>query len=137
MNKLFKPVLLISLILYSITSAASEPSVTLAGIWKHDEQPVWVQISKQEDVVSGVFLRHDIKPELNGEPFIKQFSPDQSNASLWNGLVYATRLKEFKSAKIIQDSADAFTLTVRVKMGFVKRKVVSNWSRSKSVSAQQ
>lgn len=82
-------------------------------------------------------MRHDIKPELNGKPFIKQFVAEADNQLLWNGLVYAARLKEFKEAEISQDSVDAFVLTATVKVAFIKRTVVSNWSRSKGVSSEQ
>jgi hypothetical protein len=130
MNKLFRLNFLICLSLYCNTLAASELSGALSGIWKHDEQPVWVQISNQDHLISGVFLQHDVKPDLNGQLFIKEFSSDLNDPSLLAGLVYAARLKKFKAAEIEQNSADAFVLTATVKMGFIKRTVISNWSRS-------
>ncbi len=132
MKTLLKLSIFVTLVLYGGTLAASE----LSGTWKHDEQPVWVQISNQDDVISGIFLRHDVKPELNGKAFIKQFSLDPKDPSQLKGLVYAARLKEFKAAEITQENVDAFTLTVRVKMGFIKRTVISNWSRSEDVPSE-
>ncbi|MDG1906579.1 MAG: hypothetical protein P8I38_13225 [Arenicella sp.] len=141
MKKLFSFNLMLCLILCCNTLAASELSgalsAPLTGKWKHDKQPVWVQITNQDNVISGTFMRHDIKPELNGKPFIKQFVAEADNQLLWNGLVYAARLKEFKEAEISQDSVDAFVLTATVKVAFIKRTVVSNWSRSKGVSSEQ
>ena len=137
MKNLFKLNFLICLILSSNTLAASELSATLAGIWKHGEQPVWVQISSQDDVISGIFLRHDLKPELNDQSFIKQFLSDRENPSLWKGLVYAARFNEFKAAEISQDGADVFVLTATVKVGFIKRTVVSTWSRSEGVPGEE
>ena len=125
------------LILFCNTLAASELSASLTGKWKHDEQAVWVQITNQDNVISGTFMRHDLKPELNGKPFIKQFKSKANDPTTWNGMVYAARLKEFKAAEISQDTADKFTLTARVKMGFIKRTVVSNWSRSEGVPGEQ
>ena len=137
MKKLFKLKFLICQILSSHTLAASELSATLVGIWKHDEQPVWVEISNQDDVISGIFLQHDLKPQLNEKVFIKQFTHNPKASSQLKGLVYATRLKEFKAAEINQKSADAFVLTATVKVGFIKRTVVSNWSRSEGVPVQE
>lgn len=128
---------LICMILFSNFSTASELSGALSGVYKHDEQPVWVQITNQDNVVSGTFLRHELKPEFSGQSFIKEFTADTDNPFLWNGLVYAARLKEFIAAEINQDSTDAFVLTATVKVGFVKRTVVSKWTRSEVAPNEQ
>ena len=135
--KQLKFTFLICMILLSNLSTAAEISAALSGVYKHDEQPVWVQITNHDNEMSGTFLRHELKPELSGQPFIKQITSDTDNPSLWNGLVYAARLKEFKAAEINQDTADSFVLTATVKVGFIKRTVVSNWTRSEFVPSEQ
>ena len=136
MRKIIRLSFLTCLILFCNTLAASELSASLTGTWRHDTQQVWVQITNQDNVISGTFMRHDLKPELNGKPFIKQFQSKADDPTEWNGLVYAARLEEFKAAEISQDSVDAFVLTATVKVGFIKRTVVSNWSRSKGLPSE-
>ena len=101
----------------------------LAGTWKHDEQPVWVEVSKEGEVASGTVLRNDNKPDAVGAVFLRDVKSAGEKGSLWKGQVYAAALGEFKDAEISLPTGD--TMKIKVKVGFMSRSVT--WSRVESV----
>ena len=120
--------LLLAAGLVSLNLSASD----LAGTWKHDDEPVWVEISFDGDTASGTVLRNDNKPDAVGATFLKDVHSEEGAAGPWKAQVYAAALKEFKDAQISLPQADA--MTIKVKVGFMSRSVT--WSRIESVPAQ-
>lgn len=114
--------------LLSLSVSASD----LAGMWKHDDEPVWVEISFDGDTASGTVLRNDNKPDAVGAVFLKNVQGEDGVTGPWKGQVYAQALEEFKDAEISLPAADA--MKIKVKLGFISRSVT--WSRIESVPAQ-
>jgi uncharacterized protein (DUF2147 family) len=107
--------------LFSLGLSASE----LTGMWKHDDQPVWVEISFDGDMATGTVLRNDNKPDAVGATFLKEVKSEEGEQGPWAGQVYAAALNEFKDAKITLPETDAMKITVKV--GFISRSV--SWTR--------
>ena len=101
----------------------------LAGTWKHNEQPVWVEVSSAGEVSSGTVLRNDNKPDAVGAVFLRDVKSAGDAGSLWKGQVFAAALGEFKDAEISLPAAD--TMKIKVKVGFMSRSVT--WTRVDSV----
>jgi hypothetical protein len=120
--------LLFSLVFASFGLSASE----LAGLWKHSEKPVWVEISFDGSVATGTVLRNDNKPDAVGATFLRDVQGEDIKAGPWAGEVYAAPLGEFKDATISLGDADDMEITV--KLGFMSRSV--SWSRVDSVPTE-
>jgi len=93
----------------------------LAGTWKHDEQPVWVEVSKEGEVASGKVLRNDNKPDAVGAVFMREVRSEGDAGGPWTGQVYEADLGEFKDAEFTLPTAD--TMKIKVKIGFISRSV--------------
>ena len=103
-------------------SLAQPPANNLAGIWKNDEQPVWIEIVQQNDNLTGTFSRVEHHPDLEGKVMLQDFT---KTGDTWKGEIFAVRLGEFKAATLQVKHPEH--LTISVKVGFMQRTV--SWTR--------
>ena len=66
---------------------------TLAGYWKHTEEPAWIEIRFEDGAGTGTVRRNDNKPEAVGRILLKDLVDDEANAGNWRGQIYAERFK--------------------------------------------
>jgi len=98
----------------------------LAGFWKNDEHPAWIEIQFEGDTATGTVRRNQEYPDRVGRIVLKDIASDADNPGNWRGQVYAERLKEFKEAEISMPNPDS--MQIKVKVGFMNRTV--GWTRA-------
>ena len=98
------------------------------GFWKHEEDPVWIEIGAG----GGQVVRNDNRPEAVGFEMLRDLRPTEGNDSQWSGEVYAARLGEYKDATLTLEGDDL--LCFKVKVGFMSRTVL--WRRVASMRAE-
>ena len=101
----------------------------LAGVWKNDELPAWMEIQFENDSGTGTVRRNDEKPEAVGRVLLKDVVADGSAADGWRGQIYAARLEEYKDAEISLPQPDR--MEIKVKVGFMSKTVT--WTRAAAV----
>lgn len=111
----------------SATLSANE----LTGIWQNEEQPAWIELQEEAGVVTATVRRNDNKPEAVGRILLKNVVADPDKPGLWQGQIYAERLKEYKDASISLPSPEQ--LRIDVKVGFFSRSI--GWQRVAAVPA--
>jgi len=105
----------------------------IAGIWKHSDEPGWIEIQVNDGVAEGVLVRNDKFPERVGRTILKDLIADDSEDGLWTGQVYAERLGKYKNAKVSLPEPDA--LRIKVKVGFMRHTV--DWLRVDQVPTEK
>jgi len=101
----------------------------LAGVWKNDEMPAWIEIQFENDTGTGTVRRNDEKPEAVGRELLKDVVADGDSADSWRGQIFAARLGEYKDAEISLPQPDK--MEVKVKVGFMSKTVI--WTRAAAV----
>ena len=115
-------------IVFVLVAALSAPLVSAAditGIWKHAEEPGWIEIQMEEGVGTAKVVRNEAYPERVGREILKDLTAVEHEESLWQGQIYVERLGTYKDAQILLAEPDA--LEIKVKVGFISRTV--NWVR--------
>ncbi len=98
----------------------------LAGYWKNDEQPAWIEIRFEDGRGTGTVARNDEHPDRVGRVLLKDVRADEEESGSWKGQVYAERLEEYKDAGITLTDPDH--MQIKVKVGFMSRTVT--WTRA-------
>jgi len=98
----------------------------LAGDWKNDEQPAWIEIRFEGDSATGTVRRNDKKPEAVGRVLLKDVV---RHGETWVGQIYAERFEEYKDAEISLPDPDH--MEIKVKVGFMSKTVT--WTRDKAI----
>ena len=122
-------------ILLSFIAMVSAPlalAQEITGLWKHAQEPGWIEIEMQEGVAKGTLVRNDAYPERVGREILKELVLADKDKALWRGQVYAERLGEYKDADIILATSDS--LQMKVKVGFMSRTI--NWVRVEELPGQ-
>lgn len=109
---------LVALLLAPLTLADD-----ISGLWKHTEEPGWIEIRLDEG--KGTVVRNDKYPERVGRVIVKELEADGDEDNLWRGQVYAEKLGDYKKAEI--SLAEPDRLQFKVKVGFMSRTV--EWER--------
>ena len=95
-------------------------SSQLLGVWKHAEDPLWVQLSFNETSVNGVITQNDDDDTSVGKTLLDKVVYD-SDERLWSGLIYVPQLKRMHPMTLRLIDHQRFKITVKV--GFIKRSV--------------
>ena len=98
-------------------------SADISGIWKHEENPAWIEIRLEEG--SGAVVRNDTFPDRMGRTILNDLQADKSKKGLWHGVIYVEKLGEYKDVEISLPEADQMLIKGRV--GFMSRTV--EWVR--------
>ncbi len=98
----------------------------LAGIWKNDDQPAWIEIGFEDGRGTGTVVRNDEHPDRVGRVLLRELIADKEEPGSWKGQVYAERLEEYKDAGITLTGPDH--MQIKVKVGFMSRTVT--WTRA-------
>ncbi|MFT5711409.1 MAG: hypothetical protein ACI8QT_002115 [Halioglobus sp.] len=113
------------LTLVAVLSAPLASAADIAGIWKHSEQPAWIEIRMEDGAGAGVVVRNDVYPERVGREILKGLERDESEEGVWRGQVYAEALGEYKDAEV--SLPEPGRMRFKVKVGFMSRTV--KWLR--------
>lgn len=119
----------ITLFLCAMLVAPLSLAGDISGVWKHTDEPGWIEISLDEG--SGTVVRNDKFPERVGREIVKELQADESKENLWRGQVYAEKLGEYKDAEISLSEPDI--MQFKVKVGFMSRTI--EWMRVDAVPA--
>jgi len=119
----------ITLFLCAMLVAPLSLAGDISGVWKHADEPGWIEISLDEG--SGTVVRNDKFPERVGREIVKELQADESKENLWRGQVYAEKLGEYKDAEISLPEPDI--MQFKVKVGFMSRTI--EWMRVDAVPA--
>ena len=117
----------ITLFLCALLVAPLSLAGDISGVWKHAEEPGWIEISLDEG--KGTVVRNDKFPERVGREIVKELQADGSKENLWRGQVYAEKLGEYKDAEISLKEPDL--MQFKVKVGFMSRTI--EWVRVDAV----
>ena len=109
-------------ILWSPLAAAGD----LAGFWKFDEGPGWIEVRFIDGVGSATVRRNDRFPERVGRQLLKDIKADGEG---WTAQVYVERSEEYRDAKLAL--SDSGQLEIKVKVGFISRTLA--WNRVSEV----
>mgnify|MGYP001548423708 CR=1 FL=1 len=101
----------------------------IAGIWKHADEPGWIEITLEDGRGTGTVLRNDKFPERVGRKILKGLQP--AGEGEWHGQVYAERMGEYRDVKVLLAAPDS--MHFKVKVGFITRTL--EWVRSDAASA--
>ena len=101
----------------------------LAGYWKHEEEPGWLEIRFTGGTGTATVVRNDLHPEREGREILKDLVADGSS---YRATAYAWRLKEYREIQVAQPSPDIMTFVIKV--GFISHEV--NWMRVDEVPAR-
>jgi hypothetical protein len=106
--------------------AAPGLAADIAGVWKIDDQPGWIEISidPATSMGTGVVRRHDSRPRAVGRMILRD--AQQVEEGVWSGQIYAARLDSFQDARIEMSGADS--LAIKVRVGMMSRTL--SWSRA-------
>lgn len=113
----------LALLLYALLFTPVAFSADISGIWKHAQNPAWIEIRLEEG--SGTVVRNDKFPDRVGRKVLKDLQADESEQGLWHGLIYAEKLGEYKDVVVSLPEADQMHFTGKV--GFMSRTV--EWVR--------
>lgn len=116
------------LVLGLATAEASD----LDGFWKHDEEPVWLQIeTPQADAAgNGTVRAHGTNQEAIGRNILRDISPRANGG--WSAEIFAARAKRFVPA--VLQLADPEQMKITVKVGMFSRTVL--WTRVAELPAE-
>ncbi len=95
-----------------------------AGLWKHAEEPAWLEINFADGVGTGTVRRNDRFPERVGREVIKGLSAADTPGE-WQGEIFVERMGEFRDVVVTLPAADQLQFTVKV--GFMRRSI--EWMR--------
>ena len=113
-------------ILLAALSAQIETAAGIGGLWKNDDNPVWMEISlSADDIATGTVTRNEHNPDAVGRVVLKSLVADSNAENLWRGQVFAARLGEFRDAEV--RVVDGQRLEITVKVGFMSRTV--GWTK--------
>lgn len=98
-------------------------SADISGIWKHAQEPVWIEVSVEEG--SATVVRNDRSPDRVGRTLLKYLEADKSKQGLWHGLVYVEKMGDYKDVQVSLSDNDRMHTTGKV--GFMSRTV--EWVR--------
>ena len=84
--------------------AAPDLAADIAGVWKVDNQPAWIEIIIDGDTTIGTVARHDSRPQAVGRVMLKDVRQVEDN--VWQGQIYAARLDSFRDARIELSGVD-------------------------------
>jgi len=98
-------------------------SADISGIWKHAQEPVWIEVSVEEG--SATVVRNDRSPDRVGRTLLKDLEADKSKQGLWHGLVYVEKMGDYKDVQVSLSDNDRMHTTGKV--GFMSRTV--EWVR--------
>ena len=115
----------ILLTLVAVLSAPLASAGDIACIWKHADEPAWIEIRMEDGVGTGTVVRNDVYSERVGRELLQDLAADEHEEALWSGQVYAERLGEYKDAEILLAEPDS--LQIKVKVGFMSRTI--DWVR--------
>jgi hypothetical protein len=115
---------------YLITSVSFAGD--LAGVWKNDEEPAWMEIRFENDAGTGTVRRSDLRPKGVGRVILKDVVSDEKNPGSWRGEIYAVRLHQFMQAAISLPEPDR--MQIELDLGFTSRTV--SWSRVAAVPSE-
>ena len=104
-------------------------SADISGIWKHAQNPLWIEIRLEEG--SGTVVRNDQFPDRVGREILKDIEADKSELGLWHGLIYVEKLAESKDVEVTLREPDRMLFTGKV--GFLSRTV--EWVRVDTIPA--
>jgi len=93
----------------------------IAGIWKHTEEPGWLEIRMEDGVGTGTVVRNEVYPERVGRELLKGLVRDESAQGLWRGQIYVERLGEYQDAEI--SLPEPGMMRIKLKVGFVSRTI--------------
>lgn len=114
--------IVLSIVLCTVLFTAAVWANPLLGVWKLEQQPVWMTIQLNQDKTpEAVISRNDHKPETVGHLLIKQLEQQQSATDQWRGLIWVERLGEYRDADL--KLTDTSVLEIRVKVGFISQTV--------------
>ena len=119
----------IAFFLCALLAAPLSLADDISGVWKHADEPGWIEISLDEG--KGTVVRNDKFPERVGREIVKELQADGSKENLWRGQVYAEKLGEYKEVEISLSEPDL--MQFKVKVGFMSRSI--EWVRVDAVPA--
>ncbi|MGB1158782.1 MAG: hypothetical protein ACPG3V_05230 [Porticoccaceae bacterium] len=126
--------IVLSTVLCTVLFTAAVWANPLLGVWKLEQQPVWMTIQlNQNETPEAVISRNDHKPETVGHLLIKQLEQQQSATNQWRGRIWVERLGEYRNADL--KLADTSVLEIRVKVGFISQTVT--WQKYNPAEALQ
>ncbi|MGI9325663.1 MAG: DUF2147 domain-containing protein [Pseudomonadales bacterium] len=112
--------------LFTTLIAHTASAAELAGLWKNDNEPIWMEIAVAEDALAtGTVTQNERNPSAVGRVILKSLVSDREVDNLWRGQVFAARLGEFRDAQV--RVVDDQRLEITVKVGFMSRTV--RWTR--------
>jgi hypothetical protein len=116
-----------TLILFTAALFAHAASANdIAGLWKNDNDPIWMEIFWAEDAVAtGTVSRNERNSDAVGQVLLKALVRDPAEDMLWRGQVFAARLGEFRDAEV--RLLDGRHLEITMKLGFMSRTV--GWTK--------
>ncbi len=97
----------------------------LAGYWKNDDQPAWMEIRIVEESATGTVRRNDQDPAAVGRVLLKDVVSEEDKPGTWRGRIYARRLGEYRDAEITL--VDSEHMRIEVNVGLLNRAV--RWTR--------
>lgn len=97
-------------------------SADIAGTWKSEKGPIWIEIDLVEG--TGIIVRHDKFPERVGQVMLKALKRD-SDMNIWRGEVYLQKRGEFRNVEVLLPEPNRM-LTIG-KMGFLSKS--AGWLR--------
>jgi uncharacterized protein (DUF2147 family) len=127
MMSIVKPALFALVCMVTSTAFAQD----LSGLWKHSENPVYVEIQFDGDTGTGTVRQNDKRPEAAGKIVFKDLVAEAGTSTSWQGQVYAEKLEAFKDAQLSLPEPDQ--MQIKVKVGFISRTV--KWVRVEALPA--
>ena len=111
--------------------SAQNLAADIAGVWKIDDQPAWVEIDIDAEtaIATGTVRRHEDRPQAVGRVILRDLRRVEDD--VWAGQIYVARMDSFRNARIGLSGTDSLAIEVRV--GFMSRTV--SWSRADEVPA--
>lgn len=106
-------------LLTTLLFSSSTLAVDINGIWKHVENPVWIEV--RIDQGDGIVVRNDKFPERVGDIFLKGLTADKTKQAVWFGTVYIHKLADYKKVEITLSDTGIMQTTGRV--GFFSRTI--------------
>jgi len=109
---------------FSLLFAPLTFSAEVSGVWKHTENPAWIEIRLEEG--SATVVRNDKFPERIGREILKEIKASDAKENVWHGLFYIETLGEYKRVEI--SLSDTERLLITGKVGFISR--TAEWLRA-------
>ena len=117
------------LLAFALLVAPLASAADISGLWKHAEEPGWIEINLDEG--KGTVVRNDKFPERVGREILKELVAEDPEQGPWQGQIYAEKLSEYKDAEITL--AEPNRMAIKVKVGFMSRTI--EWVRVDAVPA--